>query len=284
MNDNAGVAGLLAKYQRRLGHEVLVVCRDGYDGFGQKEFYGVKIVGPKRRRFAKFGFLQKPLRLIQRTFSVCYFYLWVGINAYRFDVIHIHSQYLVSLFLPFSKKVIEFHGDDIRRSPSKRWRIDKFITGLYLRVNKRKRFLVSTPDLLSELPNCVWLPNPVDVEFFSPTKHMLSNRAVYFHNWYESGSHAYTTSKEHGLTLEVVDRVKLCHLFYKDMPAYIGGFDYMIDRKEIHSLSKTALEALAVGCKVFDWKGNVVTGLPIRHEPLVVAKKLCALYEEILNA
>lgn len=280
VNDQAGVSGCLAKYQRRLGHTVTVICRDGYDGLKQKEYYGVKIVGPKRRRFKDFGLLQKPLRLINRTAAVLAFYGWVAFNAHNYDVIHIHSQYLVSFVLPFKMKVIEFHGDDIRNYPSKRWSIDRFVTGVYLSLfGRRNHFLVSTPDLLKQFPVAVWLPNPVDIELFSDRGVMDNRKAVYFHNWYETGKHALAYAKVQGLSLTVVDRTKHCHLFYGDMPNYLRGFKYMIDRKEIQSLSKTALESLAIGCTVIDWKGQMVKGLPFEHYPSTVAAYSISLYK-----
>lgn len=283
VNDNAGVAGLMATYQRRLGHTVEVVARDGYDGFKQKEYYGVRIIGPTRRRFKDFGILQKPLRLLNRTLSCAVFYGWIAVNRYRFDVIHIHSQYLVSFVLPFKKKIVEFHGDDIRGSPSKRWLIDRIITSLYLHVFRGRVFLVSTPDMVNDLPHATWLPNPVDTGLFFKNGFDGSGRAVYFHNWYESGVHAARYAAYLGLELAVVDRVKLCHLFYKDMPRYLSGFEVMIDRKEIHSLSKTALEALACGLKVVDWQGQTLEGLPTCHDPEFVAKKSVEIYEGLMK-
>jgi hypothetical protein len=209
IHDNAGVAGLIAEYQRRLGHDAIVVCRDGYDGLKQKEYYGIRIIGPKRRRFKSFGILQKPLRLTQRTICVICFYSWIAFNAHHFDIVHIHSQYLVSLVLPFTKKVIEFHGDDIRSSPTKRWWIDRFVTGWFLKLNDTSKFIVSTPDMLRELPNATWLPNPVDTELFRSSDKPSNNQAIYFHNWYESGEHATKIAKQHNLNLTIIDRVNL---------------------------------------------------------------------------
>lgn len=145
INDPASVAGVLAKYQNLLGHSTQVFMRNGYDIFGQQKYYGDKLVGSAKR------FKFPVSRLVWRTLNVVYFYFYVGLKGRKFDLVHIHSSYLVSLFLPFTPKIIEFHGSDIRRSPDRRWWIDRKVTGLFLRLNRRKKLFVSTPDLVGEV-------------------------------------------------------------------------------------------------------------------------------------
>jgi len=285
--DQAGVACLMAKYQRKLGHEALVVVRDGYDGLKQKAFYGVKVVGMKKRKFRKFKFLRKPLYLIHRTINVLYFYLYVAWISRHFDVVHIHSVYLVSFFLPFKPKIVEFHGDDARRFPSKKWRIDKVVTRFYLKhFNKRHRFFVSTPDLLRDVPNSRWIPNPVDVEHFNPKRWNVEKKlgtALYSWNWYEIPLRAELLAKDMGLKLYILNRKEGEYVLYKDFPRVLGRFEYYIDRYRIRSLSKTALEALVMGLKVIDWEGKVIQGFPEEHHPLNVAKRTIKIYEEVLG-
>lgn len=285
VNDPAAVAGTLAKYQRMLGNDVLVVNRDGYDGLGQKQFYGTRIVGLRRRRFRRFGLLQKPLRLAHRTLSVAVFYLDVALLARKFDVVHIHSQYLVSLFLPFKPKIIEFHGDDIRPAPTKRWWIDQKVTGLFLWANRHKTFYVSTPDMLGYLEHPVYIPNPVDTEFFKRSKPFGVGSAVYFHNWHEHDyGRALQLARQNGWGLEIVDRTILGRpVRYGDMAEFIGSKEFLIDRCNIKSLSKTALEALAMGLKVVDYRDKVVEGLPLEHDPFRVAKFTVQIYNEVIQ-
>lgn len=123
MNDQAGVAGTLAKYQSKMGHFVCVVAKRGYDPYGQQEFYGINFVG-----------LRKSHNLLLRTWGVLWFYCYVSWCAWHFDVVHIHSQYLICLFLPFKAKILEFHGTDVRGSPSKRWAVDVAVTKLFLKL------------------------------------------------------------------------------------------------------------------------------------------------------
>ena len=286
VNDQAAVSGILAKYQRLLGHNVVeVVVRYGYDGLGQKLFYGDHFVGPKRRRFKKFGFFQKPLRLISRTVSVIYFYFYVMVHARLFDVVHIHSQYLVSLWLPFKPKIIEFHGDDIRSTPTVRWWIDRAVTSCYLWLMKNKVFYVSTPDMVEYLRNAVYIPNPIDTEFFTRRKKAVPNSAVYFHNWHETGyARAQQLASKNHWDLEIVDRtIKNRPIRYKDMAEFLESKEFLIDRCAIKSLSKTALEALAMGLTVVDFNDCFVKGLPAQHDPLLVAATTIRIYEKEIN-
>jgi hypothetical protein len=143
---------------------------------------------------------------------------------------------------------------------------------------------VSTEDLVGEMKNVVWIPNPVDTDLFNPSKfHPIAGSALYCHNWYEDGSHAKKYALEHGLDLTVLERVNNDWVNYQDFPKYLGQFEYYIDRIAIKSLSKSALEFLAMGGKVVDWKGDVLEGLPACHDPMNVAKATIKIYEEVLN-
>ena len=280
----------MAKYQRRLGHEALVVIRHGYDGLGQKRFYGAKKVGMKitKNQLLKYGVLGKILWLILRTLNVLYFYLYVAWISRHYDVVHIHSCYLVSFFLPFKPKIIEFHGDDARSFPSKKWKIDRIVTRLYLKLfSKHHKFFVSTLDLLWDVPDSRWIPNPVDVEHFDPEKWNVKKdpkSALYCWNWYEDREWARKIAKKYGIeNLVVLERRNGEYIPYAEFPKFLGNFEYYIDRHEIPSLSKTALEALAMGLKVIDWEGKIVEGFPEEHHPLNVAKLTIKIYERVLE-
>jgi len=67
------------------------------------------------------------------------------------------------------------------------------------------------------------------------------------------------------------------------MTKFLGSFGIFIDQHSIHSLSKTALEALAVGLKVVRWDGKIIEGLPREHEPIDVTKRWLEIYYRFLN-
>lgn len=137
--DQAGVASILAKYQRKLGHEAEVIKREGFDDYKINRFYNSTIYQGSARGF--------------------YFYALK--RSRNFDVVHVHSQVKV---IPFLSKpcVLHFHGSDLRQA------------GFFGMVENwiaqeiADKILVSTPDLLSRLPKVEWLPNPVDTELFHP--------------------------------------------------------------------------------------------------------------------
>jgi hypothetical protein len=120
VNDAAGVAVNLAKYQTRLGHTVCVVLRNQTLA-GLHE--SVSYISAKHKH-----------NLVYRTLDVFRFYCYVAAYGRRFDIIHIHTQYLVWFFLPFKHKILEFHGSDVRNFPSCRWAIDVAVTSIFLRL------------------------------------------------------------------------------------------------------------------------------------------------------
>jgi len=67
---------------------------------------------------------------------------------------------------------------------------------------------------------------------------------------------------------------------YHELPILFNKIKYFIDRYSIKSLSKTALEALACGCKVVNYKGEIVEKLPNYHKPEFVAESYLRLIEE----
>lgn len=137
--NQAGVASILAKYQRKLGHEAEVIKREGFDRYGIEEFYGTTIY-----RGSAIGFYRYAIN-----------------RSKSFDVIHIHS--LIKL-VPFIRKpfVLHLHGSELRNVGIK----EKIL----LKCVSSDKVLVSTPDLLCILPKATWLPNPVDTEHFYPRK------------------------------------------------------------------------------------------------------------------
>lgn len=139
--NQAGVASILAKYQRKLGHEAEVIKRGGFDCYGIEEFYGTTIY---RCRASKW-------------------YYYAVKKCREFDIIHVHS---LSGLVPFIRKpkVLHFHGDDLRQAGF--WRSIRN----YIARKLVDRVLVATPDLLSVLADAEWLRNPVDMEHCYPRK------------------------------------------------------------------------------------------------------------------
>jgi hypothetical protein len=194
--------------------------------------------------------------------------------ARKFDVVHIHNnQWLLWLLIPFKNKVLEFHGTDLRRKAAqgKQAKYNR----LFLRIFGNKAVcVVSTIDLLNELPSAMWLPNPVDSNFIIHSKHKVPLSAVYFPKWYELTDKGRKEASNRGWDLTIVDY----KIPYRNMPMFLSKFDYMIDQSTIPSLSKTALEALAAGCKVLGYDGKIHEGLQNNHVPLNAAYASLLIY------
>jgi len=140
--DCAGVGAILAKYQRRLGVQSLVVKRNGYSPYGIDKFYKTRLFDSSR-----VVFYAQVIKLIL-----------VG----NFDIIHFHGSYNVVVFAWLFRKriVFHFHGSELR---NRGW--------FYSPLSKlAKVVLVSTPDMLNCLSNAIWIPTPIDTEHFHPKR------------------------------------------------------------------------------------------------------------------
>jgi len=293
--DQAGTACLMALHQRKLGHKADIIMREEFDshcyfyGFLNKTNPVSHSSSDLRKIYLKMPHaIRKTVKLFRQKMQSAQFYYLVWKKGKDYDVLHIHSVYQCLLLHPFKPKLIEFHGDDVRDMPSLHSHFDHALAKLFIRVYSLlgNQLFISTPDLKREIPDAVWIPNPVDTEFFSPDKkRTLKNCALYTHNWYETGRHAIEISEREGWTLRFFDRASPANEWipYEYFPDFLSQFEYFIDRKAIPSLSKTALEALAMGIKVVRWDGKVISELDDRHKPDHVAALAVKLYEDRLR-
>lgn len=287
--DQAGVACIIAKYQKKMGHDVKVMRRTNYDPYGIYEFYeDVVCFTPKQE------FLETCLR-----------------EANVSDIVHIHSRIDAFFYLhkKMSKKpriVMHFHGTDLRgiKQNQKIWPLRNFFASSIKNyrssiIRKRStamvekfadKVLVSTPDLLSLVnKGSVLLHNPVDTEHFNEKQNHKSNELAFtfatesksVKNW------IIRVCKKNGIdNLDVVDRTK-SSIKYFGMPDFLREFGIYIDilyinNKLVKSNSKTGLESLACGLRVIDYSSEPKYGLPVEHQPVNVVQKLEIIYREFL--
>ena len=257
--NTAGVASIIAKYMDKLfGTVSSVVMRKRYDKFG----------------LTTYGELW--------DYPASVFKLRCLIRARKFDIIHIHScdELVPSIRRRYPEKriVLHYHGTDVRgrwREKEKFWR-------------KADLILVSTPDLLAGAPEqAVYLPNPVDLDLFKPIRRpsQISKHkklALYFIKP-KSGRDldwAKEVAKKYDLSLVVHER----NIPYTKLPEFLNNFEYYIDRHYIKSLSKTALEALACGVKVIDWREKVLNHFPEEHHPKNTVERLYEMYRHLMES
>lgn len=306
--DVAGVANIMCKYQRLLGHESKVMMDINQDPYSIGSFYNCEYYEGNKLKNVKF----KPIRKI---ISLLRYIKWSyriikEINEYNPDIIHIHVHWWFPFIIPFRKKLIEFHGTEVR----KRW-FDNSLN-IYRRVRDWNFYFyslmnmpvyVSTEDLIKEIPdnikpfkreNNIFNPvnslvsnkyrrlidNPVDIEHFKPVENKThDNNAIYCLNKYEKSLEAIDYAVKNNLKLFVLNRAIGEFIEYRDLPEFLSKFSYYIDRHNIDSLSKTALESLSMGLTVIDYNGNVINDLPHKHNPYEVAKKTIKIYRKIVG-
>jgi glycosyltransferase involved in cell wall biosynthesis len=291
--DQAGVAYTLAKYQQLQGHEAKVIMIGDHNKYGLIEFYKQYILNVALEEFTE--------KCIEKAKSA--------------DIIHIHSR--IDILLKLRKKfgrskkiILHYHGTDIRglkkqKLPHRSQISDLAIRsimmyrGLRDKVLFKKRMhinaqrvadtvIVSTPDLLQLVAKGIYLSNPVDTDHFKPDS-LLKNEqkeALTIDTEVTDIQWALDYCKMHNISLniEVYNRIK-APIIYKDMPDFLRRYKIYVDIRYVdktilQNLSKTALEALACGLKVLDYKLKYRQGLPREHDPINVISRLSTIYSQ----
>lgn len=137
--DQAGVACIIAKWQRRLGHEVQVIKPKRNDQYGFLEYYNETRTDFGGTEFDDFAVDQ----------------------AYNYDLIHCHSVHEIATTIktlyPNKKVFIHYHGSDLRTNPLNEY-ANKLVDGIFY----------ATKDLAKYLPETAfYIPTIVDTELFS---------------------------------------------------------------------------------------------------------------------
>ncbi len=254
--NTAGVASVIAKFtDMKFGTESKVMARKAADRVGLTT-YGV-------------AYPDGPARFFFRALSM----------ARLADIVHVHS---LDRMVPWVKRlygkpvVMHYHGTDIEgRWTEKRgrWKTADYVA-------------VSTPNLLEGAPDsAVFIPNPVDTDLFKPAgSDRVPGSALSFR--YGMDAEAEKTAKNLGLNLTWIDRWTVPH---DQMPGVLSKYAYYIDMRKppqhgvARSVGRAALEALACGCKVVDWSGNLIEGLPTENDPVNVAARWNEVYVQLLR-
>jgi hypothetical protein len=291
--DQAGVAFVLAKYQRLNGHESKAIMVREYDKYGIGKFYNQYVIDATLDDFD------------QKSVD----------EAHSADILHIHSRSdMVFKFREkygHSKKIIlQYHGTDIRgikkqKLPHRSKLSDLAVRGIftYRRVrdsilikkrihSKAQRLadavIVSTPDLLPLVSNAILLPTPIDTDHFTPDK--ISSPKVETPQALTMNTEAidvqmtlsFCKKNNVNLDIEVYNRIR-DPIMYGDMPAFLKKYEVyvdvrFVDGKILENVSKTALEALACGLDVLDYKLDRRHGLPEEYNPMNVTSRLETIY------
>jgi hypothetical protein len=258
--DQASVSCVLAKYQRKLGHEVEVIKRSGFDKFGILKFYNEKSI----KTPIGFLFLKKAANYTK-----------------NFDVVHVHDQYkvvpMIRKLFPRKKIILHYHGTFLRTTPkSKREDAE----------SKSNVVLVSTPDLMKYV-ECTYLPNPIDLEHFSPQRIMDNNKGVCLMTKRESKEKLTTLLSKYNFSIDIdfFNRERT-PIEYGKIPKFLSNYEYLVDLKLVYGMNPMpaygmiGLQALAIGMKVINHEFKVKTEFPEEHNPEKIVEKLMRIYEQ----
>jgi hypothetical protein len=148
---------------------------------------------------------------------------------------------------------------------------------------------VSTPDLLPLVRNGIHIPIPIDIYHFKPDNNSSAElkEAFTVNSEVTNIQRALDYCKKNGINLniEVFDRTKN-PIMYKDIPDFIRGYKTYVDIRYVNdtvleNLSSTALQSLASGLKVLDYKLQFRQGLPPEHNAVNVVSQLSGIYKNL---
>jgi hypothetical protein len=222
----AGVAEIMCKYGA--GDKVLQLKE--FDPFGFHDFYKVTEL------------FDEPNALIKRAEDL--------IDDYDKIIIHDYSEF--RFHFPKDKVILLFHGTKLREMPD----ADK-------EPLKEYPCYVTTVDLLDIIPSTL-LPAPIDLEHFTDSHIEPAD----LDDWFtinRSYQRDFIESDMRTLfpRLEYYERNAANIIQYSDMPHFLEQHENYVDMKytydkpipkRVNFLSCTALQAMAVGCKV--WTAN----------------------------
>lgn len=268
LGNYANVPAILKKYQKRLGHEVVVVDSSLYN-----------------RRDTTNYWEYDPDIIDYPHNSITYnSFTWAEYHMGEFDLFHNHGL------------VGEVYAHRARNMAGKRpmmLHLHGYESKIVSQddVDLYNKVIVATPDLWKEWNT--YLPNPIDLEMWNKKEH-TGNKALWFKQWdigqwKNSEKRIIYIAKKLGLDLTIVERWKN-FIPYMSMPEFYHNYDILIEWKpgsdygpntlNEPALGLSALECLAEGLKVyFVPEKRYITEFPMEHEASRVVNKL----EEIYN-
>jgi hypothetical protein len=269
------------------GHEARVIWnKDVVDKYGIYDFYRDYLINVSYEKFAQTCFRE-------------------GESA---DVIHVHG-YIDILFelrkkLQREKKIIlHYHGTDIRGLKKQELPHRSLLSDMAIKLkmlyrkkigharaqNMADAVCVSTPDLLPLVRNGIHIPIPIDTQHFSPKSNPDGElkEAFTINSEVTNIQRALDLCQKNqvNLNIEVIDRTKN-PIIYANIPDFIRRYRTYVDIRYVNdivleNLSSTALQSLACGLSVVDYKLEFRHGLPKEHDAVNVASKLSNIYSEL---
>jgi len=123
-----------------------------------------------------------------------------------------------------------------------------------------RKVIVSTPDLLPLAKqlrdDAEYLPNPIDVDRFSPMNHENGKpKAIGFNLWYDKVPDSIVEGlRKNGFDVDILTGRPFK---YAEMHEVLKKYDVYIDRQTVFSLSKACLESMSCGLATIDYRHRI---------------------------
>lgn len=203
------------------------------------------------------------------------------------DIVFIHgSEFAVPIFKILTRKkvVLQYHGSDINH-PARSKNIFRIIFRSMadaIIYNQKKMYdnVITIKNVRKEFHL-----NAVDTELFHPLNDDKKGKLAFISDNLDRPK----TLKglENFQDITIIDK-KIQVIPYEEMPKILNKYETFIDYKVadygllLEEMSRTALEALACGCKVYH-NEKIIEKLPEEHKPENVMKKLYSLFYLVLT-
>jgi hypothetical protein len=290
LNDQAGVACVLAKYQNKLGNEAKVI-KVSDDKYGIYEYYNKYVQLVRQEEF-----MEKALE-----------------EAKNYEIIHIHSLFglvfhLRKTYGTSKKLILHYHGTDIRGIDNFDQREREHNRNLFLLIfkviaNKKKNkiinriarhrlaqilsdnVLLSQKDLSIYVKNAEYMPIPIDLEHFHNYEIRDKKKALLFKTEISNMNKTLEAiTNNFNFSAEIHDRISN-PIRYNEMPEFLNQYEMYIDIRFVRELlledlSTTALQSLACGLKVIDPQLKILDTFPLRHDPTQIVDRLLKIYKQ----
>jgi len=203
------------------------------------------------------------------------------------DIVFIHgSEFAVPIFKILTRKkvILQYHGSDINLSNRSRnpFRIlcRSMADAIIYNQKSHLKKIITIKNVRKE-----YHPNAVDTDLFRPMDISRKGKLALLSDNLNRKKTLKELEKFNDVTfLDKNEKI----IPYEDMPKLFNQYETFIDYKVtdfgliLEALSRSALEALACGCKVFH-DGKYIEKLPDEHKPKIVIEKLYKLFLEVLD-
>ena len=226
--NTAGIMTPVAKHMNQNGHEVRIVQRRAFDPFGLTQESGCGIL------------VDTPKELYQEVRSL--------IDEFRPDVIHVNSiirgLVVARYYAPTTPIVFTYCGTDVRGRRK-----------AHPEISLADLVTVTSPDLQQY---GLWMDRAIDPMFYDHHNRVKDTAlGIYADYWLKDTRPLMQNWCDvTGVELTLLDRTDPDHtpIPHHHMPTILSSFEYFLDfkghGKELYALSRTAIEAIACGCKV----------------------------------